>query len=92
MEKFVHECLLKFKTNFNNDEGKDKKEVRDMIKALQECLNFEPKERPDFLELFCKKMADNKNKQKMKFHLLIENLEYEEVMKLLEKKAGVEQK
>ena len=88
IEKFVHESLLKFKSNFNNDEGKDKKEVREIIKFLQECLSFEPKERLDFIGLLFKRICEGKKREKIKLHILIENMEYEVVRKLLEKKDG----
>lgn len=88
MEKFTHESLIKFKSNFSNDEGRDKQEVREIIKFLQECLSFEPKERLDFVGLLFKRICEGKKREKIKIHILIENMEYEVVKKLLEKKDG----
>ena len=85
MEKFVHESLLKFKSIFSNDEGIDKKEIREIIKFLQECLKFEPSERMDFVEVLCKRISEGKQKEKIRLHILIENMEYEEIRNLLEK-------
>ena len=65
----------------------EKKELKVMLEIIEACTKYEPKERPDFIEIFGKWLLENP--QKLKLHVLIQDYKLEEMNYDVKKAAGL---
>jgi len=56
----------------------EKKELKVMLEIIEACTKYEPKERPDFIEIFGKWLG-GENPQRIKLHVLIQDYKLEEM-------------
>ena len=83
IEKNIVEALENFNENYSKTLYK-KEEIEDFkffVDVLKRCLKIEPDQRPDFISLFKEMLFLKKTKdyEKMKLHILIEDLNIDEI-------------
>ena len=52
---------------------REKRHLTEMMNVLRECLSIDPEERPDFIDLFKRKMLKTKDPEKIMLHILVED-------------------
>ena len=87
-EETIQNKLKLIRRNYRkNITDHEKKELKVMLEIIEACTKYEPKERPDFFEIFGKWLLENP--QKLKLHVLIQDYKLEEMNYDVKKAAGL---
>lgn len=74
--KSIEDCLDRFETKYMGIlEGRtQKRNLRQMMEILRGCLSIDPDDRPDFIEIFKRKLEKVKSREKIILHILVEDM------------------
>ena len=74
-QKGIEQSIENFKMSYieNISKEKERKQLKKILKTLKKCLEFNPDLRPDFLDIFAKKIKKITNNEKLKLHILVED-------------------
>ena len=88
LRKAIKRNLKKFERNYDGIEGSEKEDFDQIYESIKKILLNEPEERPDFINLFKSGLI----KEKLIYHIYIENLRKKTINKILKKGSVIENK